>query len=104
MHSMLHLCDEVKAHGNLDFFSAFPLKSYMQKLRAFVRSGNLPAAQIYRRLSERDSFSRNNVKEKLACTNNSTSSTIYWGSTLLSHSLPNNAVLVDSRPAVISRL
>ena len=28
--------------------------------------------------------------------------TIYWGSTLLSDSLPNNAVLVDSRPAVIS--
>ena len=49
MHNILHLCDEVKAHGNLDSFSAFPFESYMQKLRAFVRSGNLPAAQIHRR-------------------------------------------------------
>ena len=102
MHSMLHLCDEVKAHGNLDSFSAFPFESYMQKLRAFVRSGNLPASQIYRRLSERDSFFKKNVKEKLASTNSSTSSTIYWGPTLLSDSLPNNAVLVDGLPAVIS--
>ncbi|KAA3671059.1 uncharacterized protein DEA37_0004185 [Paragonimus westermani] len=52
-HCVSHLCADVRLHGPLDSYSAFPFESYMRTLRGFVRSPNMPTSQIFRRITER---------------------------------------------------
>ncbi|KAL7377303.1 hypothetical protein ABVT39_025341 [Epinephelus coioides] len=54
VHGLVHISDDVKQHGNLDEFSAFPFENYLGKLKKLVRKPDNPLAQIIRRLSEMD--------------------------------------------------
>lgn len=56
VHGLLHLVEDVKIHGPLDSFSAFPSENYLGKLKQSVRKPEYPLAQIIRRLSEEDRF------------------------------------------------
>lgn len=52
MHNLCHLVDDVERFGPLDTFSAYPFESKLFHLKRLVRSGNLPLAQVARRVSE----------------------------------------------------
>lgn len=54
VHGLVHISNDVKQHGNLDEFSAFPFENYLGKLKKLVRKPDNPLAQIIRRLSETD--------------------------------------------------
>ncbi len=43
---MVHLADNVRQHGCLDSFSAFPYESHLHKLKKLVRKPDFPLAQI----------------------------------------------------------
>jgi len=53
VHGLFHLPDDVKMHGNLDCFSAFPFENKLKELKQLVRKPGYPLAQIIRRLSEK---------------------------------------------------
>lgn len=63
VHGLVHISDDVKQHGNLDEFSAFPFESYLGKLKKLIRKPDNPLAQIILRLSEMD----NQYNEKDDC-------------------------------------
>ena len=52
VHSLVHLCNNVKLHGSLDKFSAFPFENFLGQLKRMVRKPNDPLSQVIRRLSE----------------------------------------------------
>jgi len=53
VHGLIHLQDDVKMHGNLDCFSAFPFENKLKELTQLVRKPGYPLAQIIRRLGEK---------------------------------------------------
>lgn len=57
VHGLTHLSEDVKRHGNLDCFSAFPFENQLKSLKRLVRKAGNPLAQCIRRLSEQRSFS-----------------------------------------------
>jgi len=52
IHSLIHVCDDVKQFGPLDSYSAFAFENVLGQIKRMLRSGNLPLRQICRRLSE----------------------------------------------------
>ncbi|VDP46578.1 unnamed protein product [Schistosoma mattheei] len=56
VHSLQHLPDDVRAHGPLDSFSAFPFESYMRQIKDSVHSGFAVANQAAQRYAEKLSF------------------------------------------------
>ena len=52
VHSLVHIVDDVQAFDPLDAFSAFPLESFMQKLKRMVRRPQDPVTQIVRRVKD----------------------------------------------------
>lgn len=52
VHCLVHLADEVKRHGCLDSFSAFPYENHLGKIKKLIRKPEFPLAQLIRRLSE----------------------------------------------------
>lgn len=52
MHNLTHLIDDVKRYGPLDTFDAYPFESRLFGLKRLIRSGNLPLAQVSRRICE----------------------------------------------------
>ena len=52
MHSLVHVCDDVRRFGALDEFSAFPFENTLGRMKRMLRNGNKPLQQICRRLSE----------------------------------------------------
>jgi hypothetical protein len=52
MHSLIHVCDDVRRFGCLDSYSAFPFENALGALKRMLRSGRLPLQQLCRRLSE----------------------------------------------------
>ncbi len=52
MHSIMHICDDVRTYGPLYKFSAFPFENALGCLKRLIRSGKLPLQQICCRLSE----------------------------------------------------
>ncbi len=51
---LTHLHEEVKVHGSLSKFSAFPFENYMSKLKRLVKSHNNFLSQVVNRVHERD--------------------------------------------------
>jgi len=52
IHSLIHVCDDVKHFGALDSYSAFCFENYLGQLKRLIRSGRAPLAQLCRRLAE----------------------------------------------------
>lgn len=52
MHNLTHLVDDVERFGPLDTFDAYPFESRLFGLKRLIRSGNLPLAQVSRRICE----------------------------------------------------
>ena len=53
VHCVVHLAQDVKKHGHLDLFSAFPFESFLGHLKKLVRKPNFVLEQVIRRLIEK---------------------------------------------------
>ena len=58
MHSISHICDDVRQFGSLDEYSAFPFENALGIMKRMLRGGRMPLQQLCRRLSERDKQSK----------------------------------------------
>lgn len=52
VHGLVHIVEDCKLFGNLDLYSAFPFKNYLQHLKRLVRKSDVPLAQILNRIHE----------------------------------------------------
>ena len=52
VHNLLHLANDVRKYGPLEYFSAFPFENYIFSIKKLIRKGDKPLQQIARRLSE----------------------------------------------------
>lgn len=52
VHSLIHICEDVRNFGNLDSFACFPFENMLGKLKKIIRSKKLPLQQIHNRLHE----------------------------------------------------
>ena len=50
VHSLVHLPNDVKLHGPLDTFSAFPFENFLKSLKRLVRKSNFALQQVILRL------------------------------------------------------
>jgi hypothetical protein len=57
VHGLIHLADDVKKHGSLDCFSAFPFENELKALKRLVRKGDSSLVQVIRRLGEHSCYS-----------------------------------------------
>lgn len=64
IHNILHLANDVKKHGVLDDFSAFPFENFLQKILKLVRKGDKPLQQIIKRHLENSEL-KTQYKSKL---------------------------------------
>lgn len=53
VHNLLHLSNEVRQFGPLDFFSSFRFENFLQILKSFLRKTEKPLQQVIRRYTER---------------------------------------------------
>lgn len=63
VHSLIHLPEDVKVHGPLDQFSAFPFENYLGKLKNLVRKRSHLIQQVVLRLREASKFSRRKCQD-----------------------------------------
>jgi len=54
VHSLLHLCDDVRKFGDINSLSAFPFESHLGVIKRMLRSGVKTAQQIARKMAEMD--------------------------------------------------
>ena len=108
VHSLLHLPADAMIHGPLDNFSAFPFENHIRLLKSYVHGSTRPAQQIFRRLMERRAFS--NWMQHDICDDTlipcsrplpNSSHCFIHRHTFYSSSPPNNAVIINRKPAVI---
>lgn len=64
LHNLSHLSGDVKRFGPLNLFNTYPFESKLYKIGRLLRSGNLPLAQIAKRLIEEDYQTILNLKKK----------------------------------------
>lgn len=53
VYNLIHLHEDVKNHGCLDMFSAFPFENYFQEIKKMLRKNAQPLQQLHRRLIEK---------------------------------------------------
>jgi hypothetical protein len=56
VHNLIHLPDDVRVHGHLDSFSAFPFENFLGSLKVLVRKKHQLLEQVVRRIDERNSL------------------------------------------------
>lgn len=56
IHCLVHLAEDVKVHGNLDMFSAFPFESFLGRLKKMVRKPNFVLQQVIMRIAEKSAL------------------------------------------------
>ena len=56
IHCLVHLAGDVKVHGNLDMFSAFPFESFLGRLKKMVRKPNFVLQQVIMRIAEKSAL------------------------------------------------
>ncbi|VDP02015.1 unnamed protein product [Schistosoma margrebowiei] len=108
VHSLQHLPDDVRAHGPLDSFSAFPFESYMRQIKDSVRSGFAVAKQAAQRYAERMSFSDRLRISGLTNTTPigaddvSTKQVIMFNNSKITSCQPDNVVVVNGQPGLVT--
>ena len=68
VHGLLHLTDDAKRYGSLDYFSAFKFENKLYELKRLLKSGRQPLQQIHRRLMEKESLPLMQEKTLQLCT------------------------------------
>ncbi|CAN7988852.1 unnamed protein product, partial [Ixodes hexagonus] len=58
VHCLIHLAEDVKAHGAVDRFSAFPFENYMRHVKKELRKHERPLQQLRNRMLERQQLPR----------------------------------------------
>ena len=58
VHGLVHLADHANLFGTLQNFSAFPYENFLGMLKKMLRKGHQPLQQVVRRISERNSISK----------------------------------------------
>lgn len=53
VHSLIHVVEDVKHHGALETYSAFPFENYLGQIKSYLRGGKIPLQQIARRTTEK---------------------------------------------------
>lgn len=53
VHGLIHVEHDVKEHGTLDEYSAWPFENFMQSLKKLIRKPKQPLQQVVKRLSEK---------------------------------------------------
>ncbi|XP_077561437.1 uncharacterized protein LOC144177729 [Haemaphysalis longicornis] len=56
VHGLIHVANDVRTHGSLHSYSAFPFENYMQKLKKYVRKPEKPLQQLSNRIAEERSL------------------------------------------------
>ena len=69
VHNLIHLANDVRKHGPLDDFSAFPFENKLQKMKNLLRKSGKPLQQIVRRLDEIDKANSNQQPAANSSTN-----------------------------------
>jgi hypothetical protein len=111
VHSLCHLADDVKRHGSLDSFSAFPFESNLRQLKRMLKNAVNPAAQICRRIAERrgagilidDALSANILKtdahgNKIVRVHDTMYSTVHPNNVCIVEGVPNQIVDILNGP------
>ena len=70
VHSLIHLVQDARKFGSLDYVSCFPYENFLGDLKNMVRRPQNPVAQIVRRIAERQKHveSSANPFAKVRCT------------------------------------
>lgn len=55
VHNLINLPSNVRQHGPLDNFSAFPFENFMSEIKRMIRKPNSVVAQIFKRCAEQNS-------------------------------------------------
>lgn len=71
VHNLLHLAQDVKNHGPVDEFSAFPFENYLQTILKLIRKSEKPLQQIVKRYSENTFNKRMNKPQNFPLFKNS---------------------------------
>ncbi|VDP78248.1 unnamed protein product [Schistosoma mattheei] len=90
VHSLAHLPNDVRAHGPLDSFSAFPFESYMRQIKDSVYSGFAVAKQPAQRCAE-NMYLYDRLQ--LTCLTDTTSITSFKS---------DNVVVVNGKPGLVT--
>ncbi len=80
VHSLIHLVDDVEAHGPFDTISAFPFETFLGTIKSLIRSPNKVLAQVVRRISELENISEYAQVVKNSIFNQHSSSNIEYAS------------------------
>lgn len=116
VHLFQHIFRFVRIYGPLDRFSCFPFESYLGRLKRLIRGPQPPAVQLYKRLTEHAMWEEEIHIQPLvddcgavlpthlvrAFATKSSTRFIHKG-VVYSTKAPDNAVLIDGRPAKLVR-
>ncbi|VDP57746.1 unnamed protein product [Schistosoma mattheei] len=108
VHSLQHLPDDVRAHGPLDSFSAFPFESYMRQIKGSVHSGFAVAKQAAQRYAEKVSFCNRLQISGLTNTTPigandvSNKQAIIFKNSKITSFKPDNVVVVNGQPGLVT--
>ncbi|KER23665.1 hypothetical protein T265_08516 [Opisthorchis viverrini] len=108
IHLFSHLFNFAKLYGCLDRFSSFPYESELSHLKRYIYGPKHPAAELYRRLSERvglDAVERkvffDDVGLRLRQSATAGCHRFFHKDVVFSKIFPDNCILLDGQPAVI---
>lgn len=91
VHSLLHLANDVKEFGDVNSYSAFKFKNYIQTLKKMVKKASFPIQQILNRLKEKEEYQ------------NTTTSLMFSKVFSVSQSFPNNYCMIKNKIMKISK-
>ncbi len=92
VHSLIHICSDVKLHGPLDNFSAFRYENNMQVIKRTLRAKFKPFEQVVNRICEQDCLAPVQVNRvtQLKSTSGNNCFLLKNGSVILIDSVDNN--------------
>jgi hypothetical protein len=115
VHAVIHLADDVLAHGALDNFSAFPFETCLGSLKRLLKSPKRPLQQLVNRLEEKNVFCKEEVSTArigVSGEHFSGPSPVYGAQFKrvrlpgcnISIKAPNNLIFINSKVAVIRNI
>jgi len=107
-HYLYHIGEDCKRYGPLDLFSCFPYEANMGKIKGAINSPSYPASQLFRRFHEKLTLAYETAADAVLDDTNTgpmnkpTNCDYFWrGDCCISNVPPNNAVLLDGKPAFV---